>query len=819
MACNQELPAALELKIDAEHPGINISPNLYGIFFEDINHAADGGLYAELIRNRSFEEATIPKYWSLSLTGTAEGTITLDSDNPLNSAQSKALRVDVTTADPAGSVSIANEGYWGIRVTAGSQYYLSFFAKASSEFTGKITVSLQSADGQAVYGQTAVSGIGTDWQKYTTTIVANGTDSNARFVLALNTVGSVWFDVVSLFPPTFNNRPNGLRQDLATMVKEMKPRFVRFPGGCFVEGDVMANAFRWKNTIGKIEARPGHQNLWGYRTTDGMGYHEFLQFCEDLGAEPLYVVNIGIAHKDNISLDELDSWIQDVLDAIEYANGDATTPYGAKRAANGHAAPFHLKYIEIGNENNQYDSQDNRSNLYGERYIRFYKAIKEKYPEIYTIGNVEAWGTDTPSWQYSYPVEIVDEHYYRSTQWFINNAHKYDNYDRKGPRIYVGEYAVTTNLDCGKGNLNAALGEAVFMTGMERNSDIVRMASYAPLFVNANDRTWNPDAIVFNSSRVYGTPSYYVQKMFSNNIGNIFLPTTLTGFNRIAPAANKIIGKIGIGTYNTAVKYDSVVVTNQSDDRILLSDDFPANVTNWSVKSGTWSLSYNETDTASTPGMIVAGSSDWSNYTLTLNAQKISGKEGMMIYFGYIDGNNFYDLNLGGWNNTLHAIQKNNNGNTAILTSTAGTITIGQTYQIKVVVSGANIKAYLDDELLFDVTDSSPLKPAQHDPLYYVTSKDTATGDIIIKAVNPNEEAKKTMINVVGKVRILSGTASVLTSDRVTDENSLACPTKVVPVDSQIAGVGGATRFNYTFSRNSVTVLRLKTQVHDVSTN
>ncbi|MBP2631356.1 MAG: hypothetical protein H6Q70_1984 [Firmicutes bacterium] len=829
MSCNQDLTVdkenvnncknrtALELEVNTDQIGINISPNLYGIFFEDINHAADGGLYAELIQNRSFEDdATTPKHWSLVKTGTAEGTMDLDETVLLNNAQSKSLRLDVTTADSAGSVGIANEGYWGINVKEGIQYNLSFFAKASSAFSGDITASLQSADGKTVYGHIALSDIATDWQKYTVAITSNGSDEKAVFVLSINTVGSVWFDVVSLFPPTFHNRPNGLRVDLANMIKEMKPRFMRFPGGCFVEGTAMATAFRWKTTIGKIEERAGHQNIWGYRTTDGMGYHEFLQLCEDLGAEPLYVINIGIAHKDNIPLDELDPWVQEALDAIEYANGDITTTYGAMRSANGHPESFNLKYIEIGNENNQHSTTDNRSNLYGDRYIKFHNAIKDKYPEIYTIGNVEAWGTDTPSWQYSYPVEFVDEHYYRGTQWFINKANKYDSYDRNSHNIYVGEYAVTTTLDCGKGNLNAAIGEAAFMTGLEKNSDIVKMVSYAPLLVNTNDRAWNPDAIVYNSSSVYGTPSYYVQKMFANNLGNVVIPTTLKNLNSTidTTSTSQIVGQVGIGSWDTAVSYYNVSVTKNSDSSILLSNDFSEDAPKWKAKSGTWNLTYNQTNTTVEPGMIVAGSSDWNNYTLELTAQKVSGSEGMMIYFGFLDGDNFYDLNLGGWKNTLHAIQKNDNGSTSLLASQAGSITAGQSYKIKIVVSETNIKAYLDDQLLFDVTDSTPLKPATRDPLYFVTSKDNESGDIIMKVVNPNDEDEKTVIKIKGVEKIIGGTASVLTSNNIADENSFANPSKVAPVDSRFVSCGESNQFNYIFSKNSVTVLRLKTHGH-----
>ncbi|MDP4183394.1 MAG: carbohydrate-binding protein, partial [Bacillota bacterium] len=356
-----------------------------------------------------------------------------------------------------------------------------------------------------------VTGLTTGWNKFTATMTANGSNGSGRFLLSTDKPGTIWFDVVSCFPPTYKNRPNGLRNDLLTMVNDLKPRFNRFPGGCFVEGDKMVNAFRWKNTIGPIETRPGHSNLWGYRTSDGMGFHEFLQMCEDTNSAPLYVCSVGMAHSDNVPMEP---FIQEVLDAIEYANGATTTTWGAKRAANGHPEPFNLKYIEIGNEENFQQA------TYSARYQSFYNAIKAKYPNIICIADSNIPGST---------IDYIDEHYYDTAQFFMNNATKYDKYSRTGPKIYVGEYAVTKN--CGQGNLMAGLGEAAFMTGLERNSDVVKMASYAPLYVNSNDRKWNPDAIVYNSYQVYGTPSYHVQKMFSQNLGSNILPTTFSGSN------------------------------------------------------------------------------------------------------------------------------------------------------------------------------------------------------------------------------------------------------------------------------------------------
>lgn len=820
-----------KLTVDASKTGVNISPDLYGIFFEDINHAADGGLYAELIQNRSFEDSSSLSEWTKVVTGSATGTAALDTvaGDQLNSAQTKALKLTASTIPVGGSVGVSNDGYWGINATKDTEYKLSFFANASTPMD--LTASLQSADGTTVYGQTTISNVGTGWNKYTATIKTNSTvaDPNAKFVISTSTVGSVLFDVVSLFPPTFNNRENGLRTDLATMVKDMKPKFMRFPGGCFVEGNKLATSFKWKTTVGKMEERAGHSNLWGYRTTDGMGFHEFLQYCEDLGAAPLYVVNIGIAHNDHTtysstSTDYLQPYLQDALDAIEYANGDVTTKYGAMRAANGHPAPFNIKYIEIGNENNQGASDTSRSDHYQERFSTFYDAIKAKYPNIQCIGDVVAWGDDNPTWWLNHTTDYMDEHYYRGTQWFVNQANKYDTYNRTGPKVYVGEYAVTDGGDCGLGNLNAAIGEAVYMTGLERNSDIVGMSSYAPLFVNTHDRAWSPDAIVYNSSQAYGTPTYYTQKMFASNVGNVTLPTTLVDSIDKTPVHSastnvntEVTGKIGIGSWNTAVTYDNVKVTSNTDSSTLFSDDFSKDASNWITTGGTWNISdgkYVQTNATSQPGRVLTGDAKWTNYTLEMDATKNSGKEGFMIYFGYQNANNFYDLNLGGWNNTVNGIQRIENDKSVLVKSVSGSIETGKTYHIKVVVNGTNVKAYLDDSLVLDYTDANPVQPVDtyRAPLYYVSSRDDAAGEIIIKAVNPNNVAEKTSIDVNGVGNLTSGTISTLTSNSVYDENSFDNPTKVAPVNSTLAGLGSSSSFTYNFAPNSINIIRLKAQ-------
>ncbi|HLP05121.1 MAG TPA: carbohydrate binding domain-containing protein, partial [Paludibacter sp.] len=486
---SHSLVSQTSLTFDLKNKGVNISPCHYGLFFEDINHAADGGLYAELIRNRSFEDAATPDNWTTFGQSGASASQSLVTTGLLNTAQTKALQLTFSNATATARAGVYNGGFWGINVVKDRTYTVSFFAKCAAGFNAPLTVSLESAN-SVKYAIDTIKGLTTGWKKFTCTLTASGSNTAGRFVISSNANGTVYLDVVSLFPPTYKNRPNGLRPELAQLLEDMQPKFLRFPGGCFVEADYLVDHFQWKKTIGAIEERPGHWNLWGYRTTDGMGYLEYLQLCEDLNAAPLYVVNVGIAHKESQDINSLDGYIQDALDAIEYANGDVTTTYGAMRAAAGHPAPFNLKYVEIGNENFY-------SNDYNARYIKFYDAIKQKYPNIQCIGDVAAWGTDNPTWTANYAVDLLDEHYYRNPQWFVNQFHKYDTYSRTGPKIYVGEYAVTS--DCGLGNLAAAVGEAVYMCGMEINSDVVPMNSYAPIFVNVNDRKWSPDMIDYNA--------------------------------------------------------------------------------------------------------------------------------------------------------------------------------------------------------------------------------------------------------------------------------------------------------------------------------
>jgi alpha-L-arabinofuranosidase len=774
--------ATLTVRVD--RPGARISPLLYGIFFEEINHAGDGGIYGELVRNRSFEDAATPEGWSLIRRGGAEAESSLDAERPLNAASPHSLRLEIRNPG-SGEAGVANSGFWGIPVRKGSAYNLSLFARCSDGFGGGLSVRLEDAGGRR-YAETRIKGLAPEWRQFTAALRANGTDSAARLVVAAASPGTVWLDVVSLFPAdTWKERRNGLRPDLAELVQQMRPAFFRFPGGCFCEGDRIANAFRWKKSIGPVEERPGHWNLWGYRSSDGLGFHEYLQWCEDLGAEPLFVINCGMAHRDMVPLDRLDEWVQDALDAIEYANGPATSTWGARRANNSHPRPFGLKYLEIGNENGWGATLP----AYEERYARFYDAIKQRYPQIQLIANTPVK---------SRPVDLLDEHFYNSPEWFAANAGRYDHRDRSGPRIYLGEYAVTQK--CGQGNLRAALAEAAFMTGLERNADLVTMASYAPLFVNVRDRKWNPDAIGFDSAASYGTPSYYVQRMFAGSRGDVALPAEVEGTALPAPPSP---GAVGLGTWRTQAEFTDARVTRGGET--LLASDFGRGATGWRVVRGDWKTqdgSYRQTGVAEDL-RSVAGDAAWTDYTYTLKARKLGGAEGFLVMFRARDDANWYWWNVGGWNNSQHAIERSEAGAKRIIGEPVpGRIETGRWYDIRIQLEGPRIRCYLDGKLVHDVEERP--QPS----LVAGASRVDRTGEIILKVVNLGGEPRATQVRLEGlRNSRLAGRALVL-SGRPEDENSLAQPNRVAPAATEIRVSGPV--FARTFPAHSVTVLTLR---------
>jgi alpha-L-arabinofuranosidase len=787
-AFGQTNPTA-SLLIHADKPGPAISPNLYGIFFEEINCAGDGGLYAELVRNRSFEDASTPVDWRMIKEGMVDAEMSVDSMYSMSEKNEHYLKVRVLLA-LEGYVGIANSGYWGIPVTKGASYDLSLNAMALDGINGTLIAVLQSPD-EEILASASVKGVAADWKRFTATLVAEKSCPDARLVIRILDPGQVFLDMISLFPKeTFRNRPNGLRPDLARMLLDMRPSFVRFPGGCWVEGDNLRLSYRWKQTIGDVADRRTQYNIWDYYSTNGLGFHEYLQMCEDLGAEPLFVINCGMSHREIVPLGEMKPWVQDALDALEYANGSVDTRWGSMRAKNGHPAPFNLKYMEIGNENG--------GEAYADRFALFYDAIKAKYPNVHLVTDV--WG----GYPKNRPIEIIDEHYYASPRFFINNAARYDSYDRKGPKVYVGEYAVTQG--CGNGNLRAAVAEAAFMTGMERNSDVVVMASYAPLFANVHYKKWNPDLINFNGTAAYGTPSYYVQKMFSQNRGDVVLQSQWEAQDLIPQPVLPHNGKIGVGTWNTQAEFKDVKVVK--DGKTLYRSDFETDANGWSRGGGDWKLvdgALRQSGDGSNR-RATAGDSTWVDYTYSLKARKLGGAEGFLILFSVKDNSNWVWWNIGGWNNSQHALEFSDDAGKSIVGEPVpGSVETGRWYDIRVELSGQHVRCYLDGRLVHDFTYDQTLLT----PLHAVVSRASATGEIIVKVANVSSKPVDTRIAIDGVASVGSAAEVVtLTSADPRDENSIDAPTKIVPKSGTVEGMD--RDFRYTFESNSVTIMRLK---------
>lgn len=769
------------ITIDASHPSHPIPKTLWGIFFEDINLSTDGGIYPELVRNRSFEDADHPENWKFICTkGTCESTVIKADEHgqpvPVNPFNRKSLRVK---AD--GSFTLLNEGYWGMNIVKDHGYTFKIAARGD-KFTGQLSVKILGSGGKVLAGGT-LPAPGNSWKYRALDLSASGSDPKARLEISGEGQGTLFLDMVSLLPKQ-TWKGHGLREDLAESLDALHPKFLRFPGGCWVEGDDFAHMLHWKSTIGNVDTREPLGNIWGYNATHGLGFHEYFQLSEDLGAEPLFCINVGMSHKETVPLDRMDQWVQDALDAIEYANGPVNSLWGAKRAAAGHPAPFNLKYLEIGNENSGFAG-------YVDRYRLFYDAIRAKYPEIKFVANGwNEFGAQQP--------DIVDDHYYDTPEWFMRHANHYDHTNRLGPKVFVGEYAVTRN--CGLGNLRAAIGEAAFMTGLERNSDVVAMASYAPLLVNLNHRAWNPDLINFDSSRWYGLPGYYVQKLFADNRGDTYLPTQVQSPSSSPP---KPRGMIGVGTWNTSAEFKDLVVTDPSG-KVLFKPDFNDGAKGWKLlgTGADWKAQDGTLRQTAQREFIraLAGDQNWTDYVLTLKARKIAGQEGFLILFHIQGDEDRTWWNIGGWNNTKDALEGEGGQD-----SKPSHIELNQWYDLKVTVSGQHVQCWLNDQLIHDVDASNG---SRFDSIYATSSLDASSGDLIVKVVNTNPEPLETEIKMSGAKLSGTGTLTLLTSANPSDENSLTEPTKVSPRTETIQFTG--TNLKRSFPGNSFSVIRLK---------
>lgn len=820
--CTPDEEPEATIRIDLARRGADIPASMYGIFFEEINHAGDGGLYAELIQNRGFEDSSVPEGYTVKgdrifpptdranhLTGARphpdlsfrwnpdpipawrfeqlEGSgasAELTREYPLNEASPTALKV---TLPENGRISLSNCGFWGMNIEKGKGYYLRMNTSNGNRFEGRAILKLVAEDGTELCNRPLAIDPDRTWCEYTGQLTATGSDPHARFVIELEGTGTLLLDYVSLFPETFRNRINGLRNDIAQTLEALHPAFVRWPGGCIVEGIDLSNRIEWKKTIGDPKNRPGIYDTWGYRATMGFGYHEFLQFCEDIGAAGMFVCNAGIGCQGRVGdacrEEELDAFIQDALDAIDYALGDGTTEWSRKRVENGHPEPFPLQYVEIGNEN--------WGPIYEKRYDRFYRAIKAKYPRLTLISTLGLGGQHRHE-----RVDMIDPHWYVAPEFFLSSSRLFDQQERGGYAVYVGEYAV--NQQVGGGNLLGALAEAAFLSGMERNSDLVKMASYAPLLENVNDRVWPTNLIWFDSHRVMGRSSYHVQKMYAENRPDY---NTATEFEQPRNGV-QVSGRIGLGGWNTDNEYRELKVT-LPDGRVIEADMERG----WTPKGGTWSAA-DGTLSQEGPGVmrwsIWDSPEEFSDCSISVKARKKSGDEGFILYFG-MQGETGYVLNIGGWGNQTTAFQRMVGADMPqIPNNIAQQVETGRWYDIRIDIHGDSFTYSLDGKRMLEAR-------IEQSRQYVVSGYDETTGEEVIKFVNATEKPFTAGIELAGAESVgRIGKAIVLTSGDPSDENSLDNPEKVVPEERVYKGF--SDRFTYTFAPWSFTVLRIKVQ-------
>jgi len=797
------------LTVQADKPGAKISPTMWGIMFEDLNFAADGGLYAELAKNRSFEFPNPMMGWSKIPPASTAGSVEILDQAPFNAANPHYLRIK---ADGAGEgFGVANEGFRGMGVRESEGYAFSAQVRAV-EGRPALRIELVGGDGRKL-AEARLNGFTGQWKKYSATLRATATEPKARLNIYVEGPGAADVDMVSLFPEkTWKNRPNGLRADLVQMLADLKPGFIKFPGGFLTEGPRLENRYQWKTTIGDLAERkliispwnefpprPAPDNFQSY----GLGFFEYFQLCEDIGAEPLPALNPGMAAQfsgEMAPLDQLGPYVQDALDLIEFANGSATSPWGRKRAEMGHPQPFNLKMLRVGNQE--------LGPEYIGRYEKFARALKAKHPEIKLVAGA---GPDPAGDNFKFAwdklrelkADIVDEHAHLQPDWFFSSAARFDKYDRNGPKVMMGEWAAHSlpglvNLD-NRNNWETALSEAAFMTGLERNADIVVMSCYAPLFAHVDAWQWVPSLLWFDNLRVYGTPNYYVQKLFSENRGDVVLPLDVQ-----APevSSGPKGGTIGVGTWATQTEFKDIMVTR--DGQTLFSSDFANGTKGWKLLGeGDWKMENGVLRQNSTAANVraIAGDKSWTSYTYSLKARKLGGAEGFLILFNMQDENTRSWWNIGGWGNTRHGIEMN-----GILTQVPGSIETGRWYDIKTELKGAKVDCYLDGRLV-----QSAEVPVLHvQRLYASALRDNKTREVILKVVNPLKDPVETHVNLSGARVTSSAKAIVLASPKLTDENSMEAPRNIFPAEEPVRNVNAS--FNYSFRPYSVTVLRLSTE-------
>ena len=829
----QPTPKAEDPKvlIDLGKKGAEVPASLYGVFFEEINHAGEGGLYAEMIRNRAFEDKEVPAGYSVvngelvppavknHLSGRIEKNTfkweketipawTVSSKGDGASIQTtKTLPLDPSTpnnllvkiSSQSTPAIVTNTGFWGIATQKGAEYLLRFYTR-SDNYTGAITARLVGTDNAIIANQQVTTSANGKWKEHRLIFIANATQSKAHFELVFEKSGNVFIDYVSLFPKnTYKGRENGLRNDVATFLSDLKPAFIRWPGGCIVEGITVSNRVEWKKTLGDPMKRSGVYDTWGYRNSYGFGYNEFLQYCEDIGAKGMFVCNVGLGCQyrmgDACSDQDVDFYVKDVLDALEYAIGRTNTVWGAKRAKAGHPAPYPLQYVEIGNE--QWGA------LYNKRFDIFYKAIKSKYPQLTLISN-HGLGKGVKSVT---KTDMIDPHWYVGPDFFFKNHNLFDNIPREDYKVYVGEYAC--NQRVGGGNMLAALSEAAFISGMERNSDLVKMASYAPLFENKNNREWPVNLIWIDNDKVVGRSSYYVQQLFASNRPSYNVSTQLQQPKSDKPIPLKGEGGIGLGSWITQNEYKDLKITT-ADGNVISPDMSVGN--GWIIPKGDWKNAssgiLSQSSLESMAAAYLKGKS-FNNFELEVKARKTGGDEGFFVMFGMNETQQTgYAFNIGGWGNTQTTLQIIEDGVTseAVAPFVKQEIKNNQWYTIKVIVKESVAQLYVDGQLIINYL------PTPAPRQFVISGYDEKTNELIIKFTNASNEPYRAQLKIDNATQIENkGTAITLAAKSLKDENSFEEPLKIAPKQSSFDGF--SNDFSYTFAANSLTVLRVKVRM------
>jgi alpha-L-arabinofuranosidase len=828
---NAPASAAIDysLRVDPSRGGPSIADTMYGIFLEDINRAADGGLYAELVQNRSFEydrvdnESFTPlTSWTPTAVAGGIGTAEVVNDaERLNERNRNYLRLSLNGgggggggggAQPAAAYGVTNSSYnTGVRLEAGKGYDFSVWARTDQAAGTPLTATLADTSGTTLAEPARIAVRGDRWTKYTARMVARTSSTTGRLTVAAGGAGVVRLDMVSLFPrDTFKGRPNGMRRDLAEKVAALEPGFLRFPGGCLVNtgsheayeapGFERSRSYQWKDTIGPVEQRATNANFWGYNQSYGLGYYEYFQFAEDIGAMALPVVPALVTGcGQNRATDDpelLRRHVQDTLDLIEFANGPATSTWGRVRAEMGHPRPFGLTHIGVGNEENLPDE-------FIARFKVFREAIEARFPNVTVISNSgpdDAGPTFDRAWELNRAenVDMVDEHYYNSPPWFLENNNRYDSYDRNGPKVFLGEYASLDN------RFRNSLAEAAYMTGLERNADVVRLASYAPLLANEGDVQWRPDLIWYNNAQIWGSTSYEMQKLFMNNVGDQVVPSQASG-TPVTP--QPITGAVGLSTWATSAAYDNVKVV-AADGTTLLSDDFSGDDSQWTRATGvgSWAIedgAFVQSDAVAENTMVTAGDPAWRDYDLHVTATKRAGAEGFLIAFGVKDTGNYYWWNLGGFGNTQSVVEKATNGAKQSMIGDGTRIETGRAYDVRIEVRGLRVTLFLDGQQWGSFADDKVAEPFRQ-----VVTRDRATGDLIVKVVNAQDAPARTRIDL-GRQRV-APVARLTTLQGDPNAVNTATDQPIRPRDSTLTGV--SSRFTHTFPANSVTFMRLRAE-------